>query len=811
MKNKKVKLYLVPHTHWDREWYFSKDTGDVLLNHMINDLFHLGENSPMMLDGQFSLIDDYILTNPNRKNQIIKLFKNKMISSGPFYTQPDVFNSSGETTIRNIEIGQKMSKEFGTEFLKTAYLPDTFGFNPNLPQIFKLKNLDNFVFWRGPSEELANNTAYFIWEGLDGSRVNSYNFKDGYYQLGMYYPYNSFEMKKYNKTTKKLAEGIKKQADKISLPKDLKLLPLGGDQAPYLHDAKNKIKMINKMQNDYEIYLFSNYDKFFEDAKKPKIIYKGDLRTPFTGKIHRTISSSRYDIKKSFRDAENKLYYLLEPLEIFYSTLDKNYDFESYKERHIIKPLLVGQTHDSLGGCNTDYTNSLALLRTTRIQDTIMSQVDLLMKKIINNNNVKEENIIIFNPQIEKSNIFERKIIYSSINKKTDIKTNGFSIYTISSKNISLSKDKFLYEKNVIIYKSNLKPQQISIIDLKQHPNHEFKKEKPINIKINDNFIEMKIKDQKFKLFFKAIGNGGDGYDFSPQEKLILNQNHKLIDVVKIHNDQFYVYINSIMKLKNTTSEVNWDILINQKTNKIRANFKIKNNFKNVRISLQLNKVYNKILKSQHLAITEFVKNDFIKDWKNKYHEYPVHVDQNDGLIALDKLNIMTSGTNEFFKNKNGVEIILYRANSLVTGKNLKWRPTTSGLNFIMPSPAANLNKTLYFELEFNIGKKQQVLNQWKYQPYSYKVQSGNFIANKMSKFVINDITKKYQNKKIDIKLSNKDIFISSIRRCESDVLIRIVNMDNKIQKTLLIFNNKQKELNFKKYEIKEEIIKGVF
>ncbi|TCG10337.1 polysaccharide deacetylase family protein, partial [Mycoplasma marinum] len=248
----KKKIYVIPHTHWDREWMFSEQTGNVLLNQTINEMLKTikkQKDFKMVLDGQVSLLDDYLNWNENSRKEKIQRFKESHIAFGPWFSQPDVFSSLGETTIRNLEIGRKTLKDLGLKTIDTAYMPDTFGFNQNLPQIFKQNGLNNFVHWRGLNREHIKNFPLYNWEGVDGTKILSSNYKTGYYFFGTYYPYsgvtkeNIHELAKefFEKTKSGIEESFKVQKNKTSV-----LFPLGGDQAPAIHGAKRFFEVLNE-------------------------------------------------------------------------------------------------------------------------------------------------------------------------------------------------------------------------------------------------------------------------------------------------------------------------------------------------------------------------------------------------------------------------------------------------------------------------------------------------------------------------------------------------------------------------------------
>ncbi|MEI8050553.1 MAG: hypothetical protein WCI12_03880, partial [Actinomycetes bacterium] len=58
------RVAIVPHTHWDREWYSPFQTFRMNLVDMLDGLIDLLESDPsyerFMLDGQMAVVDDYL-------------------------------------------------------------------------------------------------------------------------------------------------------------------------------------------------------------------------------------------------------------------------------------------------------------------------------------------------------------------------------------------------------------------------------------------------------------------------------------------------------------------------------------------------------------------------------------------------------------------------------------------------------------------------------------------------------------------------------------------------------------------------------
>ena len=62
------RIAIVPHTHWDREWYKSYQDFRLALVELIDTLIPLLESDAsypyFMLDGQMAVVDDYLEVRP---------------------------------------------------------------------------------------------------------------------------------------------------------------------------------------------------------------------------------------------------------------------------------------------------------------------------------------------------------------------------------------------------------------------------------------------------------------------------------------------------------------------------------------------------------------------------------------------------------------------------------------------------------------------------------------------------------------------------------------------------------------------------
>ena len=163
-------ITLVPHTHWDREWYAPFDEFRERLVAMMDTLIELGNAGfpHFHLDGQTAMIDDYLAVRPEREADIRLLAEGGRLSAGPWVTQMDEFLVSGESHIRNLERGLARAGALGRA-LRVGYLPDQFGHIGQMPQILANEGIDRAVVWRGVPKEIDR--TQFWWQAPDGSRV----------------------------------------------------------------------------------------------------------------------------------------------------------------------------------------------------------------------------------------------------------------------------------------------------------------------------------------------------------------------------------------------------------------------------------------------------------------------------------------------------------------------------------------------------------------------------------------------------------------------------------------------------------------
>ena len=104
-----MRVHIVPHTHWDREWYAPFQAYRAQLVHVLDRLIDLLEEDPryrrFLLDGQTSVIDDYLEVRTEAAPRLAALASAGRLQVGPWMVLMDEYMVSGETMVRDLQRG----------------------------------------------------------------------------------------------------------------------------------------------------------------------------------------------------------------------------------------------------------------------------------------------------------------------------------------------------------------------------------------------------------------------------------------------------------------------------------------------------------------------------------------------------------------------------------------------------------------------------------------------------------------------------------------------------------------------------------
>src|SRR5450631_3192056 len=181
MQRSTRRVAIVPHVHWDREWYQPFQAFRLRLVELLDTFLPMFDADPsythFLLDGQMAVVDDYLAVRPGAHEVLLRLAASGRLAVGPWYILMDEFLVSAETIIRNLQLGLERAAAFGGA-MPVGYLPDMFGHIAQMPQILRQAGFEHAVVWRGvPS---AVDRTAFWWRGPDGSTVRAEYLPVGY-------------------------------------------------------------------------------------------------------------------------------------------------------------------------------------------------------------------------------------------------------------------------------------------------------------------------------------------------------------------------------------------------------------------------------------------------------------------------------------------------------------------------------------------------------------------------------------------------------------------------------------------------------
>lgn len=814
--NREIKILM--HTHWDREWYFTKDETQVLLrNHMFQVIEFLEANEDIIyiLDGQSVMLDDFIEFAPKWKVRVEALVKRGALRIGPWYTQTDLLLVHGESIIRNLYYGMKKALEYGN-VMKVGYAPDTFGHSSQMPQIYKQFGIESSFFWRGFSELKAEKSD-FIWKGIDGSTIFGINLATGY-QGAKYLESDIDELKA-------RMDKILKVLDHYSATPQ-RLIMNGHDQMPIqknIHDIMDKIKTLYPNDSveisDFESYVDGLRDKNLE-------VVEGELVHSKHARIHRTINSTRMDIKLLNTELEYKLYNILEPLAIMGTELNIDYPHEIFEK--CFKTLFGTHAHDSIGGCNSDSVNKDIKQRLLQVKEIVDTQIELYMRLISMAGKNRDENVItMYNCLPYKRD--NEKVELELITRTSDFKIflDGKEInYLLLNQEIT---DAGLIDRQVAarlldikVFRSKISftvdtidGLEIKYLTYEEGENYTLNNNITVENSIENSFYKLEIKENSLNLFNKVSneyledvfyietsGDGGDSYDYSPPyTDIVFNSKNSTISNIKtLKGDKeeilFYDLEFNLPKNQNSrdTKTIDTHVVFHIELSLGESEIvKVKINHRNSVEDTRFRAVLNTQIKTDrvesdsHLCVVNkpvYFKKELSIWQEDKWAEKPVSIETFNSYVSLKDENregtIFSYGLKEYEVVDGNIYITLFRTFSHLGKRELINRPgRPSGIE--IPTPDNQLKDIEFnFNLAFSFvkGKKNnsQRAKEFLTPVLSYQLKEFN-------RFNLNypNTLKRIENK-YNLELGNCVVSAINMGEDENYIFIRLFNPNNEIE-----------------------------
>ncbi|MGH2729101.1 MAG: hypothetical protein ACRDJI_00670 [Actinomycetota bacterium] len=345
-------IRLVPHTHWDREWYLPFEafrdrlvrTMDLVLDLLRGD----DQWTHFHLDGQTAVVDDYLSVRPEWEAEIRAHVSSGRLSCGPWVTLVDEFLVSGESIIRNLEDGMARADELGGA-LRVGYLPDQFGHIGQMPQILSGAGITRAVVWRGvPSSVDASD---FVWRAPDGSAVEAFYLPFGYGQ-GKEMPGERDAL------IARLTREEKRLAPRLA-PSEAALIMVGDDHAAPESRLVDAVAELQVEGIDASIVSLQDH---LADRRAPAHELTGELRSAARANLLPNTYSVRVHQKTERARAEHLLERYAEPLAALVAG-------EEWPHRELAaawRLLHLNGAHDSVCGCSTDQVAAAVDERTQR-------------------------------------------------------------------------------------------------------------------------------------------------------------------------------------------------------------------------------------------------------------------------------------------------------------------------------------------------------------------------------------------------------------------------------------------------------------
>ena len=359
------RVNVVPHTHWDREWYSPFRTFQLRLVDLVDKLLQLMESDASytryLFDGQMAAVDDYLEVRPENEGRLRRLAASGRITFGPWYVLMDEFLASGETIVRNLQLGLERAAAFGGA-MEIGYLPDMFGHVGQMPQLLSGAGIADAVVWRGvPS---AVDKTAFWWASPDGSTVRA-EYLPGGYSTGACLANDA-------KAFLRRLEAFEEESSGFSIGPDAPLLfPNGGDHQEPQPRLGQVVAEANSIQDRFEIVISSLPEALAGAPRSGLPSWQGELRSGARANLLMGVASNRVDVKQAAARAERALERLAEPLAALLLAPAR---YPGVMLGIAWRELVRNSAHDSICACSHDEVDAAVLHRyaeATRIAEGV--------------------------------------------------------------------------------------------------------------------------------------------------------------------------------------------------------------------------------------------------------------------------------------------------------------------------------------------------------------------------------------------------------------------------------------------------------
>ncbi|XP_067129297.1 alpha-mannosidase 2C1-like isoform X2 [Centruroides vittatus] len=296
--------------------------------------------------------------------------KGRFIPVGGTWVEMDGNLPSGESFIRQFLYGQRFfEQEFGRR-CKEFWLPDTFGYSAQLPQIMKLCGIKRFLTQK-LSWNLVNKFPHdnFLWEGVDGSTV-----------LVHFPPSESYTS---SISVSEVLDTVKNLKDKGRVTCSMMLFGHGDGGGGPTEDMLERQRRLEDVDGIPKVK-HSTPDCFFSHVEK----YDISKLCRWVGELYLELHNATYTTQAKMKQLNRECEFLLRNAELFHSILlaaSRDEEKKAYPELEIErlwKILLLNQFHDVLPGSSIGEVHKEAAYYFVEVQKSARSLVSTAIHKL---------------------------------------------------------------------------------------------------------------------------------------------------------------------------------------------------------------------------------------------------------------------------------------------------------------------------------------------------------------------------------------------------------------------------------------------
>lgn len=785
-------VYVVPHCHWDAEWYFTCEDSHILLIENLDYLLDLLENdqafSSYSFDGLAIILDDYLQIRPENTSRIAELVRQHRLYVGPWYTQCDSLLIRSESLIRNLQYGVRTAEQFGHS-MNVGYLPDIFGQHAYLPALFRDAGIDYCVLQRGVYTDQIRGDLNFRWRAPNQKTIAT-NYMYYGYGPGKFLSTESGYLKHRLLPILQQLSDMNRHTDKL-------LLPCGGDQVLPNAQFPQTVKALNQLGTPYR-FVMSSYEEYMREVWSESQfdnVIDGELFACQKSRIHRTCHSTRYDIKRQTWQTEHLLIDQLEPLSVIASQLGIHWPRPLMDD--LWKKVFSAHAHNGIEATNADPVNHDIKQRLISVERSALSLINLLKKKISHAISLQlgESNVlVVFNADLNPLDRLVDAVVFSkgknialrqgdeyiecTIVSQQKLEGGQRVIVTAAGEKLEQVDD---YYRSEIVFKAkgiNGLGYQTYVIDEQHsglplaHSERQIIENDRYRISLNDGALTLEnvrtrqcINDF---ITFVDCGDNGDEFDFSPlaEEQPLTTQTFALLSCEISPLVSKMMLQSTLMVPQNIAERLAGEashplvivttLELRQHEEYLRVQHRLENQANDHRLRVHLktpvcHPEYSYADQGFSLLRRDTIS-PYVDGWREQgFVEKPMPIYTMENCVALRNhqhfFSALTKGIKEYevYPQENTLALTLFRSVGLLGKDDTLWRPgRASGINNkVVETPDAQMHQSMVFDYALIMDSQVEDSNllaachHYREHNLTYQLQQLNTFEERLERFTI--------------------------------------------------------------------------